>query len=331
MPSIFNTTMTSNQIQFADGSIQSNAANPIYRNRVINGQMRVAQRGPIAVPLNTLTFGGCDRFPVKATGFTTISGTLKQARSGYAVNADYAQELANVTTTGAGTISFIHRMERRNVTDLYDCFVTLQADLYQDTGATITVTVSLNAPTGGVNGNDDWSFTAPYTFATQTVDIPSGVRTKVVWTYNIDQTSVPNSYRKNRWGLGFIIDFPVGAVTGKYFQISNCQFEKGNYPTEIEYVPLTIEENRCQRYYCEMLLYDGKYAAGTQDISGPVFWPQPMRVAPTVAITLGTLSNSSGAEVSAINKYGARHYVYSNATGACSTQGTIVKASAELI
>lgn len=327
MPGILSTTMTKTEIQFTDGSQQSSSANPIYRNRVINSRMRVAQRGPVAVPLNTLTFGGCDRFPVKATGFTTFSGTLQRAGS----SGFYVQELANVTTTGSGTISFIHRMERRNVTDLYNCFVTLQAELYQDTGATITATLSLNAPSGGINGNDDWSYTAPYTFATQTVSIPSGVRTKVVWTYDIDQTSVPNDYRKNRWGLGFIIDLPVGAVTGKYFQISNCQFEKGSYPTEIEYVPLTIEEMRCQRYYCELILSDGKYAAGTQDISGPAFWPQPMRVAPTVAVTNGQLSNSSGVEISAINKYGARHYVYSVTTGQCTSTGTIVKASAELI
>lgn len=323
MPGIFSTTMTDTEIQFTDGSQQSSAATPIFRNRVINGQMRVAQRGPVAVPLNTVTFGGCDRFPVKATGFTTFSGTLQRAGS----SAFYVQELGNVTTTGSGVVSFIHRIESLNVMDLQYCFITLQVELYQDTGETLSPQIKIAVPYGVYE--DVW--TTSYIRSTTTVSLPSGVRTKFTVTYEIDVGRSSGEYPEVKSGLGFIVDIPVGAVTGKYFQITNCQLERGTAPTDIEYVPLTIEENRCQRYYNQLKVTDGKYAAGTQDITGSVYWRQPMRIAPTVTVTNGTLYNSVGVEVNAINKYGARHYVGSSATGVAASVNTIVKASAELI
>lgn len=327
MPTIFKTTMTKTEIQFSDESQQSRASHQVGRNRLINGQMRIAQRGPVAVALNTLTFGGCDRWPVQATGFTTFSGTVQQAGTA----SLYVQELANVTTTGSGVINFIQRIEALNIRDVGRGFITLQVELYQDTGATISPVLYLYKPRYNPSSGawDDW--TTPILIASTTVSLPSGVRTKFTWTYELDVGSSSSDPIRTDAGLGITISFPVGAVTGKYFQISNCQLEKGIYPTAIETIPITVEETRCQRYYNVVSVGTRNYGT-TADIASSIKWQQYMRAIPTVTkIRAGTLiSNATTSTIDAISQVGARHIVNVSATGSAGISDEILAADAEI-
>lgn len=321
---IFQTQLTNEGIVFSDETQQTSSANPVGRNRIINGQMRVAQRGAIAVPLTTLTFGGCDRFPITATGFTTASGTLRQAGT---VGA-YVQE-AQMTTTGSGIVRFHHRIEAANVKDLHDCYISAQVEVYQNTGAAVSVTLQLTSPSEFV---DNWSSWGPVVYTgtpSNTVSVPSGVRTKIIHYLLLDEYNVLGTDTAK--GLGITVSFPVGAVTSKFFQIGNVQLEKGRYPTELEYVPLTLEQMRCFRYYDEVVVTDRNYASGTTGISGPVKWRQPMRATPTIARTAGTLTNASSVVIDNISAYGATHRVVSSASGISGAQLETLKISAELL
>lgn len=320
---IFQTQLTNEGVVFSDGTQQTSSANPISRNRIINGRMQVAQRGAVTIPLTTLTFGGCDRFPVTATGFTTATGTLRQAGI---INA-YVQE-AQMTTTGSGIVRFHHRIEAVNVLDLHDCSITIQLEAYQDTGATVNVTLELVAPTEFVDNWSSW-FQSNNPNPRVTVAVPSGVRTKIVHTTILDMLSLVD--RESSKGLGITVSFPAGAVTNKYFQIGNVQLEKGQQTTELEYVPLTLEQMRCQRYYDEVYVSDRQYAGGTSGISGPVKWRQPMRATPTITRIAGTLTNASSVVIENITAYGATHRVVSSAGGICGAQLETLKISAELL
>lgn len=324
MATIFITTMTKTEIQFFDGSQQSRASHQVGRNRLINGQMRIAQRGPVAVTLNTLTFGGCDRWPVQATGFTTFSGTVQQAGTA----SLYVQEVGNITTTGSGVINFIQRIEALNIRDIGRGSITFQCELYQDTGATISPVINLHRPSTG--NPDDWATQS--LVASTTVSLPSGVRTKFTWTYELDVgVSMTDPIRTDP-GLSVTISFPVGAVTGKYVQISNCQFEKGIYPTAIETIPLTIEETRCQRYYNVISVGFRNYGTTASDIASTITWQQYMRAAPTVTkISAGSLvTNTSGSTIDALTPVGGRHYINVSATGIAGISDEIIAADAEL-
>lgn len=319
---VFNTSLSANDILFTDGTRQSSAANPVLRNRVINGTMRVAQRGPVPIVLNTLTFGGCDRFPITATGFTTVSGTLRQATG---TNL-YVQE-AQVVSTGSGTLTFHHRIEAINVVDIFTCYVYAQFEIYQDTGSPITITYNLTSP----SVKDNWTTWGGWNGSSgndNTTVIPSGVRTKVGREFAIDIDPIAKEAER---GLGLAIYIPFGAVTNKYFQISNVQIEKGQYPTELEYIPLTVEQMRCQRYYDRITVSDRNYATGTSGVGGPVKWRQPMRVAPTATITAGTRTNAGTVVLNNITPYGANHFVPSLATGICGAQLDIIQLNAELL
>lgn len=315
------TQLTGTDILFPDDTRQANAAAPVLRNRVINGQMRVAQRGDTPIVLNTLTFGGCDRFPITATGFTTVSGTLRQA----GISSLYVQE-AQVTSTGSGTLTFHHRIERLNVYDIFTCWICVQFEVYQDTGSAINLTWDVMKPTNF----DVWTVSNPIINgnAGVTTSIPSGVRTKITKSFYIDTD--PAS-AEALCGLGIVINFPFGAVTNKFFQISNVQLEKGNYPTEIEYVPLPVEITRCHRYYDRVIQTTRNYASGTAGVGSSIKFHQNMRVAPTATITAGTRTNAGTVVVNSITPYGANHFVPSLASGICGAQLDIIQLNAEIL
>jgi hypothetical protein len=209
-----------------------------FRNRIINGDCSVAQRGNVAVSSNTTAYGGCDRIAIQTSGFTTVSGTIAQAGtigSGTS-SSGYVQQFGGVTTTGSGTIAFIQRIEAINCADLNSKTVTISLTLYQDTGSTLSPTINLYKP----NALDNWSAS---TFLQGTaVSLPTTSRTRFTFTATLGATDASN-------GLAVQVVFPVGAVSSKFFQISDIQLELGSSATPFERRPIGTELSLCQRYY----------------------------------------------------------------------------------
>lgn len=244
-----------------------------FRNRVINGSCVVAQRGSVAIASNTFAYGGCDRIAVQTGGFTTVSGTISQGGGvGSGVSASGYVQQFQATTTGSGTIGFVHRIEAANCADLNGKTVTLSVSLYQDTGSTLSPTLNLYKPTAVDN------YTGQTFLYGTGISLPTSTRTKFTWTVTLGSTDASN-------GLAIVINFPVGAVSGKYFQIADLQLEKGSVATAFEQRPIGLELSLCQRYY-----YQCRHAIGTIGSLSTSLWrltsmhPVAMRISPTTTL-----------------------------------------------
>lgn len=226
-----------------------------FRNLLINGDCRIAQRGNTAVVANTWMYGGCDRIAMFVGG-TTASGTIQQY-PGQVTQSTFAQG-AVVTTTGAGSVYFQERLEALNTKHLNGKYVTMTAWVYQDSGVAQNAFAQLAKPTTTAD-----TFSAQTTLATgSTVPVPNGVLTKISLTYLLGASEAS-------LGLAAQVAFTnIGAVTAKNFYIGDWQLEAGSIATPFENRPIGTELALCQRYYEKS--YDQSVAPGTSTYAGMV-------------------------------------------------------------
>lgn len=268
-----------------------------FRNRVINGGMRVAQRGNATVTNNvTRLFGGCDRFPITTSGFSALSATLQQASFGTEqTSTGFFQWLgitsATASTTNSGVISFDHRIEALNcglVTGSYtaSAFVV---------GGTITgtpvVKIGLYKPT-----------TTADTFSALTLlaeSVPVGV------TVSGSRISVTTTLTGAQASLGLEVRITISGINGgtsTAVGIGDVQFEAGSVATSFELRPHGLELSLCQRYYeksyeTSVTTLAGAHQAiastGALLTAGTVRYTTPKRVAATV-VQISPIDGAAG-------------------------------------
>lgn len=219
----------------------SNAFMGGYKNKIINGGCRVAQRGSVVISSNTNSYGGADRIKGGFTGFTTVSGTLLQALlSG--TTYGYGQYLSAVTTTGSGTVYFMQYIEAQNCIDLNGGDATMSCKLYQNTGGNLTARLYLYKSTSGVANS--WGGGNTLVAQSDAFTVPSGVLTPLQFSCAM---GVEASYGL----LAYVQFFGIGAVSSKAFAISDWQLEKGSVKTPFESRSYSHELELC-KYYCEI-------------------------------------------------------------------------------
>lgn len=230
------TSLTATGVQFPDNSVQTAPALTGFRNRIINGDMRIAQRGAVAFSNGGAVYGGCDRTIVGAGFTTSFTGNVR--RAGSAANGYYVQELF-FSSSGSGEISFTQCIEANNVYDLQNTYITVQMKVYHDTGQTIPFKIRMQKP-GSV---DNWSSATEFAISSENL-LPSGVMTLVTFTTYLGALDARNGLRVI--GTYYV---PSGTNTNRYLQITNIQLEKGSTATDFEFRPYSVELAMCQRYY----------------------------------------------------------------------------------
>lgn len=262
-----------------------------FRERVINGTARIAQRGNVAMSNNTFTYGGADRFNVQGSA-TTFAGTASQGGLAGA-SSGVAQSVQNVTTTGTGSIFCQTRLEAKDVVDLNSKIVTAYVKLYQDSGVAINGQIQLYK----ANSLDTFSGVTQLG-ATVTVSIPSATLTIVPITITLGASDATNGLMIQSIFSSF------AAVTNKNFYFADVSLKPSDVVEPFyEWRPIEVELALCQRYYqktfangttpaqnigtatSEFRFPAGK-AGAAQEFSGVVL-PVGMRVAPT-AVTYNT-------------------------------------------
>jgi hypothetical protein len=248
------------------------------RNRIINGDMRIAQRGSASFSSVTGLFGGCDRWRLELTGFGSASGTVQQAGSlaqtGSSKSSGFVNE-AFLTTTGSGTIQFTQRIEAQNCNDLNGKSITVTFSLLQDTGSAVTPYVQIIKPAA----LDNWS-TPTVVFSQALASLPSGTLTKYTYSVTLGSSDASN-------GLAVALGFTIGAVTNKYFQITDVQLEPGTVATPFERRSYGQELALCQRYYEEVdgqFKFDGNLGGATISVGHTWFCQVSKRSTPTVSV-----------------------------------------------
>jgi hypothetical protein len=315
-----------------------------HRNKIINGDMRIAQRGT-----STVTGSGSAQYPVDRWVVYNGTGTVTFAQSTIAP-AGYTNSLnATVTATGSyGTSGYTEigqMIEGFNCQDL--AWGTASAKLITVSfwvRSSVTGTYNVAFQNSGQNRSYIASFTinAANTWEYETIQIPgdtsgtwltdSGVGLRM-WLQlgmgtNYDTTG-------NTWTAGSLgstsgsIDF--AANSGATFYVTGVQVEQNLQPTPFEQRLIGVELALCQRYYYRTV-YNGtsntllngtgnSYSASSQ-INLFMLHPVPMR---SIVSTLES-ANIGASDLSTADSGTAS--VVTGFTGNSSIFGTRVRLSA---
>ena len=263
--------------KIADGAVTSaklaaGASATGFRNRIINGDMRIDQRNAGASQSITAASPAytVDRWMVRPTG-----GTVTGQRVSGSGSTQYVYQI----TGGASVtqLQFEQKIEASNSYDLAGSNVTISANISNSLLTTASWVLYYANSTDNFSANTlissgSWTISSTISRYSATVAVPAAATT----------------------GLYLIIY--VGAQTSGTFVIGNVQLEAGSTATDFERRPIGAELALCQRYYYKVST-NISFAATSDNTANPTFFfKQTMRSAPTLdsGATFTVASGNSG-------------------------------------
>jgi len=209
-----------------------------FRNRIINGDMRISQRyglSVIALPINAWTYS-VDRILVAVNG---VPAQFFQNTGNYGVEGGYsANSIMIVGAPGVTNPQISQKIEAVNCRDMAGKSVVFSTWVYQDSGTSLTPSAMISRASSLDNFNTNVVDT---TLICVPTTIPSAVWTKVIATGTLSSAAITGLW-PNLMCTGSI-------GSGKVCQFSNMQFELGTVATPFEQRPYGLELSLCQRYY----------------------------------------------------------------------------------
>jgi hypothetical protein len=253
-----------------------------FRNRIINGDMRIDQRN--AGASQTFTAAAALAYSVdRFYGYCTGANATGARVAGTAPN-EFAYRFtgaASVTAIGFGT-----RLEATNTIDLAGSTATLSVQLANSLLTTVTWTAfyATTADAFGTLASPTRTQIATGTFTV----------TSTLTTYSA-QISVPSAAT-----TGIEIVFTVGAQTSGTWTIDNVQLEAGSSATEFERRPIGTELALCQRYFQKYtnVYQNGAFWTNTELMYGTLL-PVQMRGTPTATLSNVSSGTAGGHSVTA--------------------------------
>jgi hypothetical protein len=276
-----------------------------FRNRIINGDMQVAQRGTSVTVNDNASFFAMDRWQCLAQ---TSDGVYTVAQSSTAPTGFVYSLLATVTTADASlgatqSYPIRQRIEGFNISDLM--WGTANAK-------TITLSFwvrsSLTGTFGGALINGDFVRAYPFTYeisAANTFEYKTiTIAGDTTGTWSTDNsTGVVVSFSlgdgSTRLGTagawvgsnkqGVTGQTNVIATSGATFYITGVQLEAGTTASDFEFLPIDVSLGRCQRYYflkASGIAQDIGMAAyyTSTDLRTSFCFPTTMRTTPSVDV-----------------------------------------------
>ncbi len=260
----------------------TSAASSSFANRFRNGTMDVAQRG--AGPLSVATSGAytLDGWIVVPSG----AGVTAQQVAGR------GPTLYSLKIAGAASVTDVivkQRIESFLAAILSGQTVTVQAQVYNNTGATITPTLTIKH----ASAQDNWASATSDVSGANLQACANAAWTKVAYTFIASSSA----------GNGLEVSFDFGnnfGSTANSIQLTELDIRvtpniatglNGN-PPAVELRPIMQELAFCQRYY-EILNYDSGGAAffglvyGSGNNQGFWYFAVTKRAVPTVALVSG--------------------------------------------
>jgi hypothetical protein len=269
-------------------------------NKFRNGTMDVWQRGASSITVSTAGAYTADGWIVQPTGAScTAQQSTSNARTG-------ALSTYSLLMTGAASVTDIllkQRIESVIAQQLEGQTVTVQAEVYNNTGGSITPTLTVKH----ANAADNWSATTTDVNAASLQTCPNGGWTQVAYTFQASTAS----------GNGLEITFDFGnnfSSTAKSVQVTELDIRAtpgvstglNSSPPIPEMRPIFAELAFNQRYYetsygnnvapgavttTGMVTYIAYFSTGAQSIAGGfVGFKVPKRATPTITY----YSNNSG-------------------------------------
>jgi hypothetical protein len=258
------------------GTISGGAGMGSFRNRIINGDMRIAQRGTSLSITSATAFGYyvTDRWALE-TSFTSGSASLYQnvlstSDTPYQLGLRYS---SNIVVTSAITgLSYLvpqQRIEYLNFQDMnwgtsFGTPVTISLWYKTNVAAGSIIPISLRAVFNGTSYCYGYSTTSAQPNSWQYVSFtvppppntasPFGASTSdrldvAVGPGVISTTVVPGTWYSAYSAYGIIGQTNIYSQAGNYLAFTGVQLEKGTVATPFEVRPYATELALCQRYY----------------------------------------------------------------------------------
>jgi hypothetical protein len=311
--------------QVQSGMLNSDSQNYGFKNRIINGDMRIDQRN-----------AGAEINPaVHNTYYVDRWSTFLDATSKYKIGQNAGSvtppagfsnylgitSLSSLTTTTDERYAVRYKIEGYNV-----------SDLAWGTASAAPVTLSFWARSslagtwgGSIQGGQTYVFSytinSANTWEYKTITIPgstsgswgTGNSTGIVLWFDLG-TNSSLATTPNSWG-GTALR-PTGAqslvgTSGATWYVTGVQLEKGTVATEFDRRPYGTELQLCQRYFANIIIPGGQFGAvtGMNQTTTTSWFPVqiPFRATPTVTYS-GGLNVIQGNSNSAVTSIAAAHY-----------------------
>ena len=272
------------------------------KNMIINGDMRIAQRGASETGITLQGYYTCDRWHIQLNG-----PTLKLEQDSDNPGYGFQNSLAITTTTAVGSIAAGNAIKLRYLIEGYDV-----AQLQYGTTHAKPFTLSF-----WVKSSLTGQFAISFSRDSRIVNRQVTVNSANTWEHKSVTIlgDVTTAFSNTTNGTGMIINiFPssganstdgsnirqwnsyhnahtaYGAnmghltVTNSVFKITGVQMEVGKVATEFEHRPYAEELALCQRYFETINLYGANttYTGGGYNRHiGEVFWKVEKRAIPT--------------------------------------------------
>ena len=323
------TIVSGSQITFNDNTTQNTSAYGggfAFRNRIINGDMRIDQRNAGASTTPTNSSYGLDRWTFAVTQASKFTA---QQNAGSVTPPTGFSNYLGITSSSAysitsGDIFYVKQLiEGFNTADL--AFGTANA---QTVTLSFWVRSSLTGTFGGAlqNSAENRSYPFSYTISSanaweqKTLTITgdtsgtwigstNGIGISVIFGLGVGSTYTGTA---NAW-QGAQDFAPTGATSvvgtnGATFYITGVQLEKNSTATSFDYRPYGTELALCQRYYqvvggANLSFYTEQYISGNSIyLTGNGYFKVNMRSAPTVTLSGSyTTVNMTGSPVYIMN------------------------------
>jgi len=337
-------TFDTNQNASFAGDVSINNGNylssqPTFRNLIINGDMKIAQRGTSATGLTSSGYFTCDRWRFLAANvgtWTQTQDTDVPSGQGFTSSLKMQCTTANASLTAGSNGSIITRFEGQMLQHLKKGTsnaesITMSFWVKSNKTGTYIITLydgdnnRIIAKSYTIDTADTWE-KKTITFAGDTTgafdnDNASSLH---VYMWLMAGTDYTSGTLQTTWHGQASANWAVGQVnladsTSNYINITGVQLEVGSTATPFEHRPYDVELARCQRYYFYL---DDQGGVTNQVINAGfmydttrgrffVTFPTTMRTNPTIVSTNITSSiefNLNGTGVfapSAVLPFGA--------------------------
>ena len=293
---------TAGGVKFPDATVQMTAQNGIgFKNRIINGEMRIDQRNNGASVTVSGTGGyTLDRWSPQRAGalsnFTCVRSTT--APIGY-TNSMLFTMGTGVTPTSTDYAYFSQNIEGFNTADLgfgTTNAATVTLSFWVRSSVTGTFGAGLRNLSGGrcyiapytINSANTWEqktvTIAGDTSGTWPTDNSIGIRVDFDLGVGPNNSTTGGTWQSVN-GFGLTGGTKLAATSGATFYITGVQLEAGTVATPFERRDYGRELMMCQRYYESVYLSVNTYAAqwtGVEFFGVGVPFKTTKRVAPTI-------------------------------------------------
>ena len=287
--------------------------NLTFRNTIINGDMRVAQRQTSSTGLTSSTTApGVDRFNLTISGlgtWTVQQSTDVPTGEGFSNSLKFDNTTADASPASGDFAMCQYKYEGQHLQGFNKGTASAKkfaVSFYVKSSKTGTHIVSLSDQDNSrqvsqaytVDSADTWEHKKMIFPAdtTGTFDNDNAFSMQIFWWLGAGSDRTSGTLNTS-WGSITNANRAVGQVnladnTSNNWYITGVQVEVGDQCSEFEHLPFEVQEQRCQRYcmvYGNGQNFSGGYYNATSYVC-EIYFPTKMRAAPSVSCT--DISNS---------------------------------------